>query len=281
MDADRADRTRALRRVLGVALLLGAGFLAREAGAPAARWQFERQPAFRAASFESALGQGALLALFGGFRGVMADFAWVRAYVHGTRRDRASFEVCARLSLTLAPDSFLFWRDYANAVAYDEPWWETDAHEDARRRRLPENERARIFRDAALRGLDALAQGIVHCPQREAEFRELAALLWLNKLGDTAKGAEQLRLAAECARPSWWASTAYPVILSRDLGKRDAAAAWLRGRIAKIRAGTDPDPLRLLADFEEILRSLEKPPAARNSRREQSREAHGGVPTRR
>jgi len=246
-----------LRRVLALAAFLVIGLALSQVGAPATRWQAARQPAFHAASIEASLGQGALLALFGGLRGFMADVAWVRAYTRETESDPSGFDVCARLAIALAPDNAFFWKNYAYTVSYDMPHWEIEERERVRGRPLPAASRERIFREHARRGLDILERGAAACPDEQATLRERGALLLLNKLGDRRTAAAWLRKAAECPKPTWWASTAYPTILARDLGARDEARAWLRERLRKITAGEIRDDLRLRGEFETRLRALE------------------------
>jgi hypothetical protein len=219
------------RRAVAAGALLAGGAVLSFAGAAGSRFQAANQPALNAATIEGALGQGALLGMFGGFRGIMADFAWVRGYVFWAQRDRAAFESYSRLALALDPANTEFIVGYAESVAYDIAGWEVREREGKRRGSLPRAEREKINRRYAERGLALLADAAARHPEHAGLFHWKRAIIYSARLRDTARSAEEHRRAAEAPFDSVLSSElTYVALLTRELNRRADAVAWLRSR---------------------------------------------------
>ncbi|MDR2844549.1 MAG: hypothetical protein LBV28_00445 [Puniceicoccales bacterium] len=223
----------ARRRATAAVALAAAGAVLSFAGQPAARWQAENQPAFQAASLEGALGQGALLGIFGGLRAIMADFAWVRGNVHWENRDRAACETFMRLAIALDPGNVFFWVNAGDALAFDMSHWEVAQREGSRRGvpakfKLDKVVVESLNREYAERGIALLTQGAERNPQQAAELWIRCAQVCIIRLKDNKRAAEFWRRAAECENPTWFAGVAYANFLNKELGKKQEAIEWMR-----------------------------------------------------
>lgn len=76
------------------------------------------------AALSRAAGSGVVLGTLGGFRTVIADFAWLRAFHFWSKQDPASCIKYAELAMALAPEQFFFVENTANFIAFDFPVWE-------------------------------------------------------------------------------------------------------------------------------------------------------------
>src|SRR5262249_39768302 len=81
------------------------------------------QPALHLKDLSDNLGQGTLLGVFGGFRNVLADFAWLHGYDAWEQRDRPDTEAMINLATTLDPNVVMFWTTGTREIAYDIPTW--------------------------------------------------------------------------------------------------------------------------------------------------------------
>jgi hypothetical protein len=247
-----------LRRVAALAAFAAAGWCLSWVGGTASRWQAANQPAFQADTLESAAGQGLLLGIFGGYRSIMADFAWVRAYVLWERRERAACETHMRLAIALDPGNDYFWRHTAHTIAFDMPHWETSERRRGGTLKLDPVVERQIAREYGERGLALYARAAARHPAQQADFWKASAQVCLLRLREPARGAEFYRRAAECENPLWYAAIAYVNVLTSELDMRREAAAWLRTHIARIRRGEVKDETRVLPELEKLLRKLER-----------------------
>ncbi len=85
------------------------------------------QPEISAESLSNSAGTGIALATIGGFRTVLADISWLRAFHFWTKKDANSCENCMKISRTLDPQNYFFWENSVNSVAYDFPAWTISA----------------------------------------------------------------------------------------------------------------------------------------------------------
>jgi hypothetical protein len=257
-DSAAAPLRPAAKKAVALALVLLAGQLLSRVGGEAARWQEENQPAFNAATLEGMAGQGVLLGVFGGFRAIMADFAWLRSYIHWENRERAACETLMRLSIALDPGNLFFWRNTADIIAYDMPHWETAARRRGGRVELDPVVERQIALEYAERGIALHARAARLFPREEGAILAQCALICLRRLNNPRRAAEFYREAAECPAPVWFAALARANILCDELGQQREAAAWLRAHAEKIRAGIVPDPAGSLELLDAKLRELEK-----------------------
>ena len=251
------------RVVVVVVTLVASGWVLSWVGKPAAGWQVVHQPAFQAESLEGVLGQGALLGVFGGFRVIMADFAWLRSYVSWEKCERAGCETFMRVALALDPGNALFWLDGGYITAFDMPHWEVRVREAGGRLKLDAVVVRQIKGEYARRGLALLSAGAARHPARAAEFWERCAMVCLNLLGDTARAAEFYRQAAECENPKWYASLVYVNLLALELGRKEEARRWLVAYAEQFRRGERADSGRICELLDEVLREWgEGPPSS-------------------
>lgn len=252
-----------MRRVLAV-LALAAGALV--VGALGDRgWASARRaiPELRRADLELTAGQGAMLGLLGGFRPILADLTWIRAYVKWERRDRGC-EALLRLACLLDPHATVFWEWRGNMVGLDMAHWEIRARGgyDA----VPPEEQQRVFERYARKAIEGLEEG-VPAARKPSALLLVAGYLAETKLRDPLAAAGYYRRGWETPPCSWYAAV-FAARLLREAGKPREAYAFLRpiwvDRLSKMRDGS---PLEL-----ELLRALEQdlalPPALRIPRQE-------------
>jgi hypothetical protein len=144
------------------------------------------------------LGQGTLLGVFGGFRNILADFAWLRGYSYWEQRDRPNTEAMLNLATTLDPRVIMFWKEGSRIIAYDIPTW--FLHRDPP---LPPEEYKKIHDEQARRGLEFLDRGLQLLPNNFSLLLNKAEI-YRNRLIDEPGGielaAEQYRLASEATK---------------------------------------------------------------------------------
>lgn len=246
------------RRIAAVLALGASGLVLSRVGGEASRWQAANQPAFQAESLKDAAGQGLLLGIFGGYRAIIADFIWVRSYVFWERQDRASCEALMRLAITLDPGNFYFWKNTANAIAFDMPHWEARAQRRNGKLKLDPVVEAQLARKYGELGLELYARGAAYHPDLQAWLWADSALVCLRRMNEPLRGAEFYRMTAECPKPLWFAPFARVNVLV-DIGKRQEAVEWLRGYIEKLRDGRIQDTAEIRSELEGFLRKLESP----------------------
>jgi len=174
-------------------------------------------------SLATATGRGLSLALLGGYRRLAADFTWIKLYAAWERRDLAAAPVLLNLVTALEPRSEYFWRNGARILAFDMPAWRIAAAGGAaavppalqRQIRCEQAERALRFLDGA---------GTGH--SQNSDWWSERAAIELHGLGDLAAAAASYRRAWECSRSAYLAGRIHAQLL-RQLGRRDAALAWL------------------------------------------------------
>lgn len=67
--------------------------------------------------------RSALFSLFGGYRGFIADFAWLKAYMAWEKSDLSRCIANIELAVSLDPENITFWNLGAGIIAYDTPHW--------------------------------------------------------------------------------------------------------------------------------------------------------------
>ncbi|MFM9029180.1 MAG: tetratricopeptide repeat protein [Opitutaceae bacterium] len=180
-----------------------------------------RQPALRLDA--AGAGPGATLAILGGFRALVADFAWIRMYTIWERRDLPGTQTLLRLVTTIDPRPVYFWLNAARITAYDFPFWRVlaaggfEAVPDDVQRRLS-HEQAR----SALRGLETA----MRFHPGSVELWVERANIELNKLGDLNAAAESYRRAWELPGAPYYVPRLRAEVLRRA-GRRAEALEWL------------------------------------------------------
>ncbi|MEX2045040.1 MAG: hypothetical protein WD941_06775 [Opitutus sp.] len=211
-------------RLLAMAALLGVtGMILGRVVEPVWAAMKEREPALSLRSTAAAAGNGALLAILGGFRTILADGLWIRLYAGWERREIAGTDALVRLVTAVDPRPAYFWQNGARILAYDLADWrvhEAGGYEVLGEvgRRSIEEEQAR----AAIAHLDAAMPFHAENPDLWIERATIA----LNRLHDFEMAAESYRHAWELPRGPYYAARLHAEVLRRD-GRRAEALAWL------------------------------------------------------
>lgn len=190
-------------------VLLAVGLLIRPLQEPAWAEVQAGQPELNLEKLEAAAGQGALVGLLGGFRSLIADFTWIKAYTLWEKRDRAKVESLINLTTTIDPRPTYFWTNGAHIIAYDMPTWRL-AKINSRFNEIPADVRAKINKEQAMRGIQMLDRAMQYHPD-DARVVLDKALIHLNRLDDPAVAVTYLREAA--AKPN------APYFINRIVGE--------------------------------------------------------------
>ncbi|BET67655.1 hypothetical protein ASA1KI_25730 [Opitutales bacterium ASA1] len=202
---------------------------------------------------KDAAGQGAVLAILGGFRAVAADFVWLANNLAWERRDLARTTRLIRLTSVVDPRPLVFWINGARMLGYDMPVWRIEAsgHSGGVRSVLPEQVVA-IEREFALLALEHLERARVYHPEEPLLLIE-SANLHLRKLRDVRTAGDLYRRAAEMPGAPGYAARIHGELLKQQ-GRTGEALAWLR----EVHRGLDPaDPLDLADVVLGRIRELE------------------------
>ncbi|MGF1483817.1 MAG: tetratricopeptide repeat protein [Opitutales bacterium] len=148
----------------------------------------------RVEEVESALGQGVILGVLGGFRTLMADLLFIRMYTHWEKKEWTKVEALMPVLTSVDPRSLYFWINANRIVAYDIPVMrirEINAgfkRAGSDRVLTPEEEQA-IHAEQGLKAIDSLQQGLTYHPDESTLMQDIAST-YLNKVGDVEKAAE-------------------------------------------------------------------------------------------
>ena len=250
-------------RTLVALSLLAAVLVAGELGERG--WMSARRaiPELRRADLDLPVGEGAVLGLLGGFRPLLADLAWIRAYVKWERRDRGC-EALLRLACLLDPHPTAFWEARMNMVGLDMAHWEIRAR--GGYLKVSEAEQQRAFERYARKALEAAEEG-VPLTRKPAALLVLGGYLAETKAKDLLLASDYYR-RAHLSPPAPWYSAFFAARLLREGGKSREAYQYLRpiwtDTLSKERDGS-PRELEFLRDLEAELRL---PPALRIPRQE-------------
>ena len=245
--------------VTGLAALLGVGLIV--AGRPAALLRSaaaktERRTvcddvSAREGEESPGLAGAALPLVLGGFRGLVADFAWLRVQLAWEREDEAGVLRWSEVASTADPDALPFWINSARMLAYDladARWRDTQAAGgviEALRRRIDEEQAHK-----ALRRLETGARWLPAEPRLWIEMGNIH----LNRRNDLASAAACYARAIALPGVPTYAERIYAGLLWRE-GRYEQAVSALRAHLEMLRSGdvTATDPL-LLSAVEERLR---------------------------
>jgi hypothetical protein len=136
------------------------------------------------------IGQGMAIALLAGFRGVVADFAWIQSHGFWERREWMRQYRNMELVTALQPQSVMFWELGAWHMA-----WNTGyaVRTDPKNRNAAEGiKREREWQE---RARDFLSRGVANIPNRYELYFALG-WLYVQKLNDPCNAAKYFGLAA-------------------------------------------------------------------------------------
>lgn len=101
--------------------------------------------------------RSALFSLFGGYRGFIADFVWLKAYMAWEKSDLSECLSNIELAVSLDPENITFWNLGAGIIAYDTPHWIFDSRKATPRLQKVIRERqGRLALEFLDRGLKAI-----------------------------------------------------------------------------------------------------------------------------
>ncbi len=206
-----------------VAGLGATGALANWIVAPVWADQRAREPALRLESAAAAAGQGATLALLGGFRALVADVTWIRLHTNWEARDLPASDALVHVVPAIDPRPVYFWLNGARILAYDFAAWRIEGGGGYEGMPAPAQER--IVVEQARRALAQLERARTFHPAAPELWIERASIE-LNRLRDVAAAAESYRQAAASRHAPRYAARLHAEMLRR-LGRKPEALDWL------------------------------------------------------
>lgn len=243
-----------LLRLRGVFLtllvLVVVGLLARPIEAPAWQRVQSGQPELNLAGVQSALGQGLVVGMLGGFRAIMADFLWIRANRIWEDRDAAKLDPMIRLVTTLDPRPDFFWINSARMIAYDMPNWRIQ--EEGGYRAVPAWRQEAIDLEQARQAFAHLSRALDFHPQNPKLYLEIGQI-YLNRLDDPAQAAPWFLRASEQPGAPYFAARIYAELLRRQ-GREVEAYDFLK----HLHKGLPEDPHAQKDIVLERIRGLER-----------------------
>ena len=250
--------SRAKVTVVASAVLLIAGAALR----PVEEWVRKAEPHLvrpvRARRINAVLGQGTSMAVLGGFRALVADLLWLKAYLAWSACDLPATETMIRVVTTVDGRPLCFWLNGARIMAYDMTQWRLRAA--GRGGAVPAALRRRIIDEQAGMALRLLEDARGQHPESAAVCVEMANI-HLNSRADPAVAACWYRQAAALPDAPYYAARIHAELLKR-LGRPWEAYAWLRQLHPTLPPGEEtagaPVVLGRIRDLERILEIPEK-----------------------
>ena len=184
-----------------------------------------RTPELNLKDFNSALGQGLVLGLLGGFRTIMADFMWITGYTNWEKRIRPETEAMVNLTTLLDPESVYFWSEGARIIGKDIPAWRGEAAEKAGQ--LTPAEELAIRREQGDRAQSLLDRGLANHPNNVTLLQDKAQIYEIN-MHEPAASIEFYREAANAPGAPYFLARVYAEILAK-YGHVREAYDYLRG----------------------------------------------------
>ena len=171
----------------------------------------------------TAMGQGLLIGLLGGFRNVLADFLWLRTHGYWEAKDRARTEALIKVTAAVDPEPLFFWINGARILGYDLPRWQI--REQGGAEGPPLAIQKRIRNAYALRSLEFLGQGRKFHPTVTALPIE-QAMIYVHLLDNDEAAAQLFREAALMKGAPFFAGRICAELLRRS-GHIAEAYEWL------------------------------------------------------
>lgn len=241
---------------VAVCVLAGTGIATMPLEAPAWKFVQKTMPEVSAESLSQNAGTGIILGTIGGFRTVMADIAWLRAYHFWSVRDLQDCESLMALARTLDPQNYFFWENSVNYMAFDFPAWIIASR--GGEHRVSAQVQSEIHRKAYEATLELIAQMEKRFPG-EGKVFALAAQVTMIKTGliygspDFDRALYFYGKAMESSRSPWFTFLSYANIVRLHFPERIAKT---RGYFEKMRNATqNPLRRRILSDAIEELTS--------------------------
>lgn len=239
---------------VAVCALAGTGFATMPLEKTAWGFVQKTMPEISAEFLAQNAGTGIILGTIGGFRTVLADIAWLRAYHFWGKRDLLDCESLMALARTLDPQNYFFWENSVNYTAFDFPAWIINSRGGGRR--VSEQVQSEIHRKAYEATLELIAQMEKRFPE-DGKIFALAAQVTMIKTAliygkpDFERALYFYRRAMESRRSPWFTFLSYANIVKLHFPERIAET---HGYFEKMRDATQ-NPLRrqILTDALEEL----------------------------
>lgn len=182
------------------------------------------------ASVRAAVGKGALFAVLGGYRSLVADFLWIKGYVNWEDKDIAKCVSAMELACEIDPSTTVFWTQASSVIAFDIPHWIFE--------RMPKNMKS----DAVLDSLK------IRQARKATEFIDRALALYpdnyelLIQKGQTAIAARLFGVAEDCfGRAAKLDNGFYARRIYASLLERNGKFAEARKVLEKLLEEVEPD----------------------------------------
>lgn len=172
---------------------------------------------------EPALGEGFMLAFFGGLRSVLADLMWIQAYIYWEEKDIPKTESTLAIVTTLKPDSTYFWLNAARIIALDMPAWIFQQYDP--RGIVPELVERRVRAEQAQIAIDFLEGAFRHLPNHPLILVEQGRLHYFGR-SDPEAAAELYGKAALLPNAPFYAGRLHAILLE-NLNREEEAYRFL------------------------------------------------------
>ncbi|MGB0743475.1 MAG: tetratricopeptide repeat protein [Opitutales bacterium] len=236
--------------LLAFLFLLALGLATRPIESPSWKRVKSGQPELNLAGMESALGQGIILGMLGGFRAVMADFLWIQTNSVWESRDRAKLDTMVRLVTSIDPRPQFFWVNAARMIAYDVPHWRI--REEGGYAKVPQQRQDEIDLEQAEQAFALIKRAQEFHPDNPQLYLEIGQI-YMNRLEDPAKAAPWFLRASELPGAPFFAARIYAELLRRQ-GKDAEAYVFLTDLFRRL---PDDNPYAQKGIILERIRVLE------------------------
>jgi tetratricopeptide (TPR) repeat protein len=219
-------------------VLLTAGTALRPVEESVVRMEGATATTARTDNLGAIMGRGMSVAVLGGYRALVADLLWLKAYLAWAAYDLPATQTLVRLVTIVDERPLYFWLNGARIIAYDMTQWRLEKA--GRTVPLPAEVRRRIIEEQAEAALRLLADAQRHRPGSAVICVEMANI-HLHGRADVTAAARWYRQASELPGAPYYAARIYAELLKR-LGRHKEAYAWLR-RLHQTLPPNDPEAM--------------------------------------
>ena len=170
-------------------------------------------------SFETSLGQGLIVGIFGGLRTVLADLAWIQLYDIWLKKDWAELSKWIHLVTALDPRPEYFWIHASRMLAYDVPAWRI--RDAGRHFESSPAWKASIEREQAEAAFTLLRRGLVFHPDSPRLHLEIGQI-YMHRLKDYEEASKWFLKATKLPGAPYFAARIYAELLCQQGQLREA-----------------------------------------------------------
>ena len=228
----------AAARKYGVALgiVALAGIAANPLENPAWREAKKTMPEISTETLTNTAGTGLALGTVGGFRTVLADIAWLRAFHFWGKNSLSDCENLTALARTLDPQNYFFWENSVNYAAYDFPNWVIESRGGSAR--VSEPVQREIHRKSYENAMSLIGRMAENFPERGSvwTFAAQMSLIKTERIygkPDFALALKFYMQAMECKVAPWFCFFAYGNVVKTHFPEKiPEARAYFEARLA-------------------------------------------------